>query len=53
MMTRPTMSANRAANTPEIGVAAHIGNWVCSSHAGRPLSVTDFIIGGMVSQAVI
>jgi hypothetical protein len=33
-------------------VAAHIGSWVCSSHAGSPLSVIDFMTGGMVSQAV-
>src|SRR4051795_395915 len=52
MMTRPTMSANKAANMPEIGVASHIGNCVCRSHVGSPLSVTDFIIGGIVSHAV-
>ena len=53
MMTRPTISANSAANTPEMGVATHIGNCVCRSQAGSPFSVTDFIIGGMVSHAVM
>src|SRR4051812_41769863 len=53
MMTRPTISANRAANKPEIGVATHIGNCVCRSQDGNPLSVMAFITGGMVSQAVM
>src|SRR5262249_24547852 len=53
MMTRPTMSANSAAKRPETGVATHIGSCVCKSHAGSPLSVIEFMTGGMVSQAVM